>query len=220
MSMASEKQIAANRMNAQKSTGPRTKAGKAVARYNALTHGLTAALVVSPDEDSAEFATFQEQIFAELSPESMLQAQIAADFVGVQWRLRRLPKWIAALSAYHMFRDEFQDCLVTMDAVQAAKATVTERLKKRFPDRSTEEIQALLKLGERLVQDGFAHHERILRHERGLRREADFLLKQLDKMKREQAATLDHEPIELGAEGILLEDTVAEAEPVDEAELV
>ena len=70
------------------------------------------------------------------------------------------------------------------------------------------------------MQDGFAHHERILRHERGLRREADFLLKQLDKMKREQAATLDHEPLELGDEGILLEDTVAEAESVDEAELV
>jgi hypothetical protein len=38
--MASEKQIAANRRNARKSTGPRTKAGKKRASYNAFRHGL------------------------------------------------------------------------------------------------------------------------------------------------------------------------------------
>jgi len=40
--MASERQTAANRRNAQKSSGPRTKAGKARARYNAYRHGLRA----------------------------------------------------------------------------------------------------------------------------------------------------------------------------------
>jgi hypothetical protein len=38
--MASEKQIAANRLNAQKSSGPRSAAGKARARRNAIRHGL------------------------------------------------------------------------------------------------------------------------------------------------------------------------------------
>jgi hypothetical protein len=40
--MATEKQIAANRANALQSTGPRTPDGKAIARRNALDHGLTA----------------------------------------------------------------------------------------------------------------------------------------------------------------------------------
>jgi hypothetical protein len=40
--MASEKQIAANRINARKSCGPRTVAGKARASRNALRHGLAA----------------------------------------------------------------------------------------------------------------------------------------------------------------------------------
>jgi hypothetical protein len=40
--MASEKQIAANRMNAQKSRGPRSAGGKARASRNATRHGLAA----------------------------------------------------------------------------------------------------------------------------------------------------------------------------------
>ena len=39
--MASERQIAANRSNARKSTGPRSGAGKKRASHNAHSHGLT-----------------------------------------------------------------------------------------------------------------------------------------------------------------------------------
>jgi hypothetical protein len=42
--LASEKQIAANRRNAAKSTGPRTEKGKACSRMNALRHGLAITL--------------------------------------------------------------------------------------------------------------------------------------------------------------------------------
>ena len=42
--MASERQIAANRRNAQKSTGPRSVAGKRRASRNAYRHGLAAAV--------------------------------------------------------------------------------------------------------------------------------------------------------------------------------
>ena len=40
--MATERQIAANRRNAGKSTGPRSRAGKKRARQNAYRHGLAA----------------------------------------------------------------------------------------------------------------------------------------------------------------------------------
>jgi hypothetical protein len=39
--MTTEKQIAANRLNARRSTGPKTAAGKRRASQNALRHGLT-----------------------------------------------------------------------------------------------------------------------------------------------------------------------------------
>lgn len=38
--MTTEKQIAANKANAQKSTGPKTDAGKQVVAMNAISHGI------------------------------------------------------------------------------------------------------------------------------------------------------------------------------------
>src|SRR5215470_5418244 len=46
--MASPDQIAANRRNARRSTGPRTAAGKRKARANALSHGIVASLDADP----------------------------------------------------------------------------------------------------------------------------------------------------------------------------
>src|SRR5262249_10413897 len=46
--MASDRQIAANRRNSQRSTGPRTAAGKTRVRRNALRHGLAAIILRDP----------------------------------------------------------------------------------------------------------------------------------------------------------------------------
>ena len=49
--MASPRQIAANRLNARKSTGPRTLAGNRRSRRNALRHGLTAETLIETYKD-------------------------------------------------------------------------------------------------------------------------------------------------------------------------
>ena len=54
--MATKKQIAANRKNAKKSTGPKTAKGKARSSRNALKHGLLSRQVVLADEDGEAFA--------------------------------------------------------------------------------------------------------------------------------------------------------------------
>jgi hypothetical protein len=46
--MASGRQIAANRRNAKKSSGPRTADGKERSRRNALSHGLSIAIRAIP----------------------------------------------------------------------------------------------------------------------------------------------------------------------------
>ena len=61
MPMASTKQIAANRRNAKRSTGPRTAGGKNRASGNALRHGLTRRL------SGAEFARDVEALAREIA---------------------------------------------------------------------------------------------------------------------------------------------------------
>ena len=52
--MSSAAQILANRENSLHSTGPRSDAGKAVSRFNALKFGVDARSLVIPGEDPAE----------------------------------------------------------------------------------------------------------------------------------------------------------------------
>ena len=63
--MTSERQRAANRANAAKSTGPRTREGKAKTSQNAHLHGLAAALRNEPDA-LAEIERMAQAIVAEV----------------------------------------------------------------------------------------------------------------------------------------------------------
>lgn len=66
--MASDNQLIANRLNAQRSTGPRTLAGKLRSRRNAIKHGLTARAVVDVFEDESEFRSFYRSIASGYAP--------------------------------------------------------------------------------------------------------------------------------------------------------
>ena len=57
--MATEKQIEANRANAQQSTGPVTEEGKTHSSRNALSHGLTSKDLCVASGHEAEFASIE-----------------------------------------------------------------------------------------------------------------------------------------------------------------
>ena len=85
----SEKRVAANRINATKSTGPRTPEGKANSRLNALTHGLTAQTAVLPGEDREALELLAASLMKQLDPRGVVQRLIAERIVALAWKLRR-----------------------------------------------------------------------------------------------------------------------------------
>jgi len=87
--MATELQILANRLNAQKSTGPRTNQGKAAVSQNAVKHGLFADHDVISSENQADFRLYRQQILDELAPVSPMESMLAERIVTLSWRLKR-----------------------------------------------------------------------------------------------------------------------------------
>ena len=87
--MATERQIAANRRNAQRCTGPKSDDGKRVTRMNALKHGMAAGIIVLPYESTLEYHEMRAKLIQGYAPanhqEEMLVDQIAAGW----WRTMR-----------------------------------------------------------------------------------------------------------------------------------
>ncbi len=98
--VVSEKQRRANRRNAQKSTGPKTVAGKARASRNALKHGLLAKDVVITgtdfNENRAEFDAFLADLCSELKPQGLIEETLVERIATCYWRLRRVQRFEVA----------------------------------------------------------------------------------------------------------------------------
>jgi hypothetical protein len=88
--MATEKQFEANRLNAQKSTGPKTPEGRAAVRLNGVTHGLTAETIVLKGESQADFTNLLDSLEAEHDPASPTEEALVVQLAMATWRLRRL----------------------------------------------------------------------------------------------------------------------------------
>jgi hypothetical protein len=95
--MASEAQMAANRRNAGRSTGPRTEAGRAAASRNALRHGLRAEHLVLFDEEPEDLACFRDGLRAALDPADEVEEELVERIVVCAWRLRRAARVEAGL---------------------------------------------------------------------------------------------------------------------------
>jgi hypothetical protein len=88
--LLSDRQLRANRANAQKSTGPRTEEGKQRSRLNGLRHGLTGQVSIMTDENRAAHDNFCNPIIARLAPEGPLEMQLANLIAQDHWRLNRI----------------------------------------------------------------------------------------------------------------------------------
>src|SRR5262245_21318685 len=97
--MTSMRRIEANRVNAQRSTGPTTAEGKARVAQNARTHGLFTRQLLLPDEDPQELEDLRESIRADLNPEGTQEECLVELMVDALWRRRRLGRVEAGIYA-------------------------------------------------------------------------------------------------------------------------
>ena len=97
VNVVSIRKIEANRANAQKSTGPRTDAGKSVSRMNAVTHALLAQAVVITagdyHEDEQAFAELLDGLRDEFRPVSVAEDLEVQTIARCYWRKMRATRY-------------------------------------------------------------------------------------------------------------------------------
>jgi len=169
----SDRKRAANRANSRKSTGPRTEAGRARARHNALKHGLRSELVVLPTEDPAGFEAILGTWFDDWRPPTDARRVLVERAAAGAWRLRRCVQLetdrLAGLG---------RDAVAAYDGRVEARIAEGRRLLASYPDQALEfflaehaGVEALIGLWDDLRDaadapeswhDTNAHHVRLL----------------------------------------------------------
>jgi hypothetical protein len=132
--MSSAARLAANRQNAQASTGPRTEQGKARSSQNAASLGLFSARAFVRPEEIAEYDALRAGLIAELAPASLMEQAHATEILNSMWRLRRCSLVEASLADL----DAAPDTLPTQNAIDRDRAHAGNTLR-----RSTTELRRL-----------------------------------------------------------------------------
>jgi hypothetical protein len=95
----SDARLNANRANAQHSTGPRTKTGKAKSSMNAVKTGLTGRTVVLPTDDAEAYQQHLNRILDDLGPATGKESALAQCIADTEWRLLRIAPLEASIYA-------------------------------------------------------------------------------------------------------------------------
>ncbi len=112
--MSTQRQMEANKLNAQRSTGPRTANGKRRVASNALRHGLTGKQIVLPNEDPHEFDAFRDSLWSNCNPQGAVGEVLVGKIVADAWRPKRVPMLEAAVYA----RDRLLDIEAKIEQAQ------------------------------------------------------------------------------------------------------
>ena len=207
--MTSEARVAANRRNAAKSTGPRTKQGKAVVAQNALKHGFGAHQDVIPGEDPQQFELLRRRLLGELAPLGEMETLFAERIVSLSWRLQR---------AQHL-QNATLDYLLTRE--------ITESLEEFDEFVSEEDIEQMqsdpdtdprLLVGRVIVRDCLQAKvlDRLMLHERRIEASLSRTLNDLHKTRRLREQEGGHHPTRQG-EPAGPTDSPGETKPIDAA---
>ena len=90
----SEAALAANRANAKKCTGPKTREGKFKSSLNALKHGSYSHNFIIKTEDAGTFENFSKSFIDEFQPATPSELELLKQLISVAWRRNRIAELI------------------------------------------------------------------------------------------------------------------------------
>ncbi len=105
--MSSTAQLAANRANAQLSSGPTSETGKGKSSLNAVKTGLTGRTVLLPGDDAVLYEAHVAEFMKRLAPATDEERSLVQSLADTEWRLQRIPA--LELGIYAVGRLEFAE---------------------------------------------------------------------------------------------------------------
>jgi hypothetical protein len=160
--MATEKQIAANRANAKRSSGPQTPEGKIRSSMNSRKHGLSAKTIVIDGEDPAEFEELLNDLIRDFNPRPGCEYELVCQLAAKFWRLRRVPRFEASFLRTQqtiVYRDpRFEQIIREQTACRSLRQPVTSKhLPKHL--QPTGKVEPAQEFGD-IEKEVRAHYEK------------------------------------------------------------
>jgi hypothetical protein len=119
----SEAQLAANRANAQKSTGPITQQGKDTTRLNAVRHGVTQQVMVMPAPQMQAYLDFNKEQQIAYAAANPIEKQLVQTIIDTQWRLN-----LARNIEFSLFADNYNRSEGIVQSLGPMRLVSLERL--------------------------------------------------------------------------------------------
>jgi hypothetical protein len=146
--MATIQQIEANRLNAQKSTGPRSVEGKAVSCFNAIKTGIDAKSQIVRGEDPADLQALTAEYQQRWQPATPEQRLLVDTLIDCEWLLRRFRKaeaqlWQCKMQKAQIWKPD-PECLVGLGFDYGCEQF--SRLQRRIDSTSRNYHRALKEL--------------------------------------------------------------------------
>jgi hypothetical protein len=158
----SEKQLEANRRNAQKSTGARTAAGKANSSRNNLRHGLTGHISLLPTEDREAHDNFCNELIDSFTPETPMERQLAQSISEDSWRLNRARAMENNMFALGHGHERREAQIALADAETFLRQAAAFNLLSIYEQRINRNLQRNMKLLKELQTERKTQHSQAM----------------------------------------------------------
>jgi hypothetical protein len=145
--MTSERQAAANRRNAQLSTGPRTPEGREISSRNSQQHGVLSQRVTTDVEGNEIYERMLSSFMDEYGPRSETELLLVERLANLFWRERRL------IQTERSQLSSQQSDIYAVSLAKDQSLTLTDQLLiGRYQTMLTNQINITIAQIERLMQ--------------------------------------------------------------------